>query len=66
MILYVPTSEASELLQLLSIGSQRFNPSWLYDMMEQIREQMPKPTKAVNLSDEIEKQVKMILKEKGV
>ena len=65
MILYIPTREAQELLELLSKG-KNFNESWRNDMMWQIREQLPKSTKSVNLSDEVRKQVEMVLAEKGV
>lgn len=65
MILYIPTREAQELLELLSKG-KNFNESWRNDMMWQIREQLPKSTKSVNLSDEVRKKVEMVLAEKGI
>lgn len=64
MILYVPTREAEELLELISKYGKKFNESWRYDMMEQIREQLPKKTTTINLSDRIREEVKSILKEK--
>lgn len=66
MILYIPTREAEELLELISKYGDKFNMSWGYDMMEQIREQLPKNTKTVNLSDRIRQEVKCALKENGV
>lgn len=65
MLLYIPTSEAQELLNLLSKG-KNFNESWRNDMMWQIREQLPKKTKAINLSDRIKELVEMALAEKGM
>ncbi len=65
MILYIPTSEAQELLELLSKG-KNFNESWRNDMMWQIREQLPKKTKTINLSDRIKEVVEMTLAEKGI
>ena len=59
MILYVPTREAEELLRLISKYGDKFNSSWRYDLMEQIREQLPKETKTVNLNELIEKKVKI-------
>ena len=67
MILYIPTSEAQELLELLSkVPKKTFNESWLNDMMWQIREQLPKSTKTINLSDRIKELVEMTLAEKGI
>lgn len=65
MILYIPTREAQELLELLSKG-KNFNESWRNDMMWQIREQLPKNTKTINLSDRIKELVEMTLAEKGI
>ena len=60
MILYVPSSEAEGMLELISkFGDKRLNMSTMYDLKEQIREQMPKQTKTVSLNDMIEEKVKM-------
>ena len=66
MILYIPTSEAEELLALLSKHVSNINPSWKYDMMQQIKEQLPKEKRTINLSESVKKQVEIVLKEKGI
>ena len=60
MILYVPSSEAEGMLELISkYGHKILNMSTMYDLKEQIREQMPKQTQSVNLDELIEKKVKI-------
>jgi hypothetical protein len=60
MILYVPSSEAKGMLELISkYGDKILNMSTMYDLKEQIREQMPKQTETVNLNELIEKKVKI-------
>ena len=60
MILYVPSSEAKGMLELISkYGDKILNMSTMYDLKEQIREQMPKQTQSVNLDELIEKKVKI-------
>ena len=60
MILYIPSSEAEGMLELISkYGDKILNMSTMYDLKEQIREQMPKKTKTVSLNDLIEEKVKM-------
>ncbi len=65
MILYIPTYEAEELYHLIDkFGDKHMNPSNRNDLLQQIREQMPKQTTTVSLSDIIDKRIKMILKDK--
>jgi hypothetical protein len=60
MILYVPSSEAEGMLELISKhGDKILHGSTMYDLKEQIREQMPKQTKTVNLNELIEEKVKI-------
>ena len=60
MILYIPSSEAEGMLELISkYGDKILNMSTMYDLKKQISEQMPKQTKTVNLNELIEKKVKM-------
>lgn len=40
-------------------GDKILNMSTMYDLKEQIREQMPKQTKTINLNELIEKKVKI-------
>ena len=48
------------MLELISkYGDKILNMSTMYDLKEQIREQMPKKTKTVSLNDLIEEKVKM-------
>lgn len=63
MILYVPSSEANGVLELISkYGDKILSTSTIYDLEEQIREQTPKQTKSVNLNELIEEKVKNIVK----
>ena len=59
MILYIPTNEAESLLEMLeNFGDKRFNPSWLYDMKEQIREQMRSyKMKTITLEEALKKEL---------
>ena len=66
MILYIPKSEAEELLALLSKHVSNINQSWKHDMMWQIKEQLPKETRTIKLSESVKKQVEIVLKEKGI
>jgi len=60
MILYVPSNEAEGMLELISKhGDKILNMSTMYDIKEQIREQMPKQSKTVNLNELIEEKVKI-------
>ena len=60
MILYVPSSEAKGMLELISkFGEKRLGLSTTYSLKVQIMEQMPKETKTVNLNELIEKKVKI-------
>ena len=60
MILYVPSIEAEGMLELISKhGDKILHRSTMYGLKEQIREQMPKQTKTVNLNELIEEKVKI-------
>lgn len=55
MILYIPTNDANQLLELLnSFGENRFCEAWLHDIKQQIIEQLPKSTRAISLQVKIE------------
>lgn len=62
MILYIPTNEAEGLYTLIDkFGGKHINQSIRYDLLQQIREQMPKKTTAVNINDLIEKKIKNLI-----
>ena len=67
MILYIPTDEAEGLYELIDkLGDEHLNKSTQYDLLQQIKEQMPKKTTTVSLDDLVEKRVKRILKANGI
>lgn len=59
MILYIPTRDAKQLLELLdNHGKNRFCEAWFYDIRQQIIEQLPKSTRTISLQDAIENVLK--------
>lgn len=62
MILYIPTYEAEGLYTLIDkFGDSYINQSNSYDLLQQIKEQMPKKTTTVNINDLIEKKIKILM-----
>lgn len=67
MILYIPTDEAEGLYELIDrLGDRHINKSVQYDLLQQIKEQMPKKTTTISLNDLVEKIVKQTLKANGI
>lgn len=59
MILYIPTRDAKQLLELLNNhGKNSFCEAWFYDIKQQIIEQLPKSTRSISLQDTVEKVLK--------
>jgi hypothetical protein len=59
MILYIPTQDAEQLLELLGNRSENgFCEAWFYDIRQQIIEQLPKSTQTISLQNAIEKVLK--------
>lgn len=62
MILYIPTYEAEGLYTLIDkFGDRHINQSIRHDLLQQIKEQMPKKTTTVNINDLIEKKIKILI-----